>query len=220
MHNDTSNLPEGVLRDQAPSVVVTPGAHQFVETFARCYNECRGLYSDDEFTEHVWRLWPEFFFKCKRSPLLKSESVISRVASALHLEYWDGEPLRLDMVLYPKGEGVEWGFPFPILVALEHEEGPRGFGNEIMKLLSVRCPLKVGITHTVTKDMNKEREAVHQQIVDKFRRIRAINQEDPRSEYVFLIGSQERPKDPKWYGLSFRAGDGPGDQKFERVKGM
>jgi hypothetical protein len=39
---------------------------------------------------------------------------------------------------------VEKGW-FPIVVAIEHENACAGFESEVMKLFSVRCPLKVGI---------------------------------------------------------------------------
>jgi len=206
--------------------VAVGGRDQFLSAFIRCYGECRDLYSDQEFATDVWPRWDSFFFRCKRSEALRSESVISKVAFALGLEYWDGEPLRLDGVLYSKEEVVERGFPFPIMVAFEHEEDPRGFQNEIMKLLSVRCPLKVGITHTITERtgpnflerLADHRDTIRTKIAEKFRRIEAVNREDPRTEYLFLIGCQERQKDPVWYFLSFTAGSGPGDQNFERIE--
>jgi hypothetical protein len=65
--------------------------------------------------------------------------------------------MNLDLVFYEEGTGG-----CPLAVAIEHENDPRGFEDEMDKLFSVRSGLKVGITYawngeqrfiTVKKDL-------------------------------------------------------------------
>ncbi len=68
-------------------------------------------------------------------------SVLEETANALDLRYWPREPLRLDAVFCRQDHEVVGDFPFPIAVAVEHENNYQTFEQEIAKLLSVRCQL-------------------------------------------------------------------------------
>jgi hypothetical protein len=48
--------------------------------------------------------------------------------------------------LFCKADAADW---FPVAAAVEHENDPDGFDREIKKLLTVRAPLKVGITYAL-----------------------------------------------------------------------
>src|SRR5580658_3153210 len=93
-----------------------------------------------------------------------------------------------------------------------------------MKLLSVRCPLKVGITYSrldgqENTDGNRlgVRERIHADITEALSRVRDAIGEDPATEYLFLIGAEEKPTEMSWFALSFTAADGPGPSGFLRA---
>ena len=56
------------------------------------------------------------------------EAVARLIAPSLNLQCWVGEPFRLDVVVHNKNATHCW---FPMHVAIEHENDPRGFGDEI-----------------------------------------------------------------------------------------
>lgn len=73
---------------------------------------------------------------------------------------------------------------------LEHENLPRKFYEEIRKLLSVRTPLKVGITYALNEQGNYQRipDRIRATVKEEFHKINGLIGEDPRTEYLFLIG--------------------------------
>jgi hypothetical protein len=150
------------------------------------------------------------------------ESVVASTALRLGLDYWEREPFRLDGVFYRRGTAVEHNFPFPILVAIEHENDFRTFHTEITRLLSIRCPLKVGITYEPRsasshnqseKDLNSLKACISR----RNQEISQIITEDAKAEYLFLVGVERNPFELTWFALSFRATDGPEESPFLEV---
>ena len=193
-------------------------ARNFLDAFLEAYSRCRLHYTREEWDLSVWPKWDYFLFRTKPHLGLRDESVLKAVAKKLDMDYWEGEPLRLDGVFHRKGGEVAHGFPFPILVAIEHEEAPHTFGSEIMKLLTVRCPLKVGITYDCGDAGWRKR--IQDDIAEKFQAIAAVNSEDPHCEYLFLIGCFENreAREPAWWSVQFSAGSGLNGTTFEPVQ--
>ena len=138
-------------------------------------------------------------------------SVLADVAVRLGLCWVSGEPMTLDIAFVEPSAAVWW---YPIRVAIEHENVRSKFGEtEIPKLFSVRCPLKVGITYVLAQTPNKGLGEVRQHLKNKFDLISEIVGEDPRTEYLFLVGAPEVVSD--WYAISFLASEGPGNKSFQ-----
>jgi hypothetical protein len=152
-------------------------------------------------------------------PSSDEDAVVRTVASQLGLKCYSREPLTFDAVFVkPDAESWEW---FPVLVAIEHENARLTFEGEVQKLLSIRCPLKVGITY-VLRDTNRRfadlRSGIAKIIENGFNTINAEIVEDAKTEYLFLIGTEVEPRELQWFPLEFRAGDGPRKgQTFELV---
>jgi hypothetical protein len=191
-----------------------PSAIQFGHAFLRSYAECRVALADTAWHE-TWRS-PD-----RWTALMLSEgaSVIAKTAECLKVEYRKREPLRLDAVFCcNKSAHLHLSPPFPVLVAIEHENDPDCFDEEIRKLCLVRCPLKVGITYTLggpSIDHALERERIRCGIVKWISRMNRIIGEERTTEYAFLVGSEEEKlKELQWYALIFSASDGPGAQQL------
>jgi hypothetical protein len=140
--------------------------------------------------------------------LYDGQAVLKMTADHLGLEYcpWVSEPLRLDAALVPGG-AKHW---FPMHVAVEHENEPNGFEGEICKLLSVRAPLKVGITYALS-DHKKHEEIpgkIRDMISNRYAEIAATIGEDRAAQYLFLVGVESDSFQLHWLSLTFRAGDG------------
>ena len=139
------------------------------------------------------------------------DAVIRKVAPRLGLRCLRGEPFRLDAVFRLEND-KPW---YPPHVAVEHENNPHGFRTELRALLSIRCPLKVGITYTLTSDVGRTgslsalRDTITRDIREAFAAFDALNKEDPNAEYLFLVGSEEEPYELRWFSQSFRSGTGP-----------
>lgn len=194
-------------------------AKTFCDSFLKSYDKARAAFTNDRWI-HAWRfewnalmLWqPTETF---RPPPEIQKSVLAETAFELGLSYRNGEPLRLDAVFSSQQEQT-W---FPMLVAIEHENDCRGFESEVTKLLSVRCPLKVGITYTYTSSERRQKylEDIQQVIGEAFAKISSAVGEDQKTEYLFLVGAEvhEREKELSWYALSFRGSEGPQNQIFQ-----
>jgi hypothetical protein len=145
--------------------------------------------------------------------IYEDNAVVRNVASHLHLQCVRGEPFRLDAVFEAK-EDKPW---YPPHVAIEHENNPHGFQTELRALLSIRCPLKVGITYALTSDLGstgsltKLRDKIANQIRDAHLAFAALTREDPDTEYLFLLGSEEKLGELRWYSIMFRSSAGPGE---------
>ncbi len=106
-------------------------------------------------------------------------------------------------------------------VAFEHENDHRGFLQEIVKLLSVRCPLKVGVTYTLLFGERNNPQArqeilksIGEQVDRSFAMIQGVTGEDTTTEYLFLVGAEETVRELKWYKLRFSAATGPATAGF------
>ena len=119
------------------------------------------------------------------------KSVTQRTADKLGLEYCDVNQLQFDGLLCAKG----CKSPFsPILSALEHENVHPGFDTEIWKLMSVRCPLKVGITYSINERNGKRHlllEQLRERVMRHFEAVNHVVGEDPSTEYAFLLGCED-----------------------------
>lgn len=139
--------------------------------------------------------------------------MLAQTASELQLHYRNPEQLRLDAVFSNQDL---W---FPIVIAIEHENAGGGFASEVMKLLSVRCRLKVGMTYPWSwcERRQKKLTDIERTIKEYCREISENIGEDPRTEYLFLVGTEvrEREKVIEWYALHFRAGDGCDGATFD-----
>jgi hypothetical protein len=203
-----------------------PTAREFLGSFSEAYKKCSGIFTPERWKE-IWTdtlLWNSFMLwkTARTKPKELEHSVLALTAKRLGLEYWEREPFRLDGVFYAPGASVEQNFPFPILVAIEHESDRRGFDTEISRLLSVRCPLKVGITYELSRI---PRPSICEQnlsnlklaIAGRHEEIGRVIGEDAKSEYLFLVGVEEEDLRLAWWALSFQAADGPRKSQFIRV---
>jgi hypothetical protein len=114
-----------------------PTAAKFRDRFVQSYDEVRQAFRTT--TEWSLKGWPQWTGLMLAHP----SSVLAKAAQKLGLHYYDGEPLRLDAVF-----SADDGAWFPVVAAIEHENVRKDFvKSEVAKLLTIRCPLKVGITH-------------------------------------------------------------------------
>ena len=203
---------------------IGPTAREFCDAVVSSYSKVRVRFRDRERWREVWkdsygptRLWLSLPSQNLQLPEETPLSVLSETGESLHLVYAAREQLNLDAIFSIK---EAW---FPIIVAIESEIDHTRFREEIAKLLTVRCPLKVGMTGfntTVTAEAQKLR-AIEQTISDKFQEISDVIQEDPDSEYLFLVSVELNGEKEvsRWYSLDFRAGDGPQGRTFKLVEG-
>ena len=179
-------------------------ATDFQAAFIKAYADSRILKSQQQWNE-IWGNsynWSNFM-------LYADDSVIHNSAHLLNLEWYRGEPFRLDCVFCQNAN--RW---FPIQIAIEHENNPRSFTTELQALLSVRSRLKVGITYLLDCDIGQRhaefREKIFDEIGHHFLAVAECVREDPETEYLFLIGSDESDnEDLIWFQLAFRAEVGP-----------
>lgn len=189
-----------------------PKARDFVRHFFASYGERRADADKDDSWRDTWGStagWTSF--------MLRGEaSVIAKTARRLRLCYREGEPLRLDAVFCDeKGKYRHLSPPFPVLVAIEHENKSDWFDQEVRKLCLVRCPLKIGITYTLTPSIDhvRERESIRKGIVRWLDLMKTVMGEEAATEYAFLVGSEEALRELKWYALFSSIGD-PQAQQF------
>jgi len=207
---------------------MNPSANDFLRAFLESYEEKRrGISVSPERWKQLFiskRGEWDTFMLARGGPLFEEAGtpVLFDVAGKLKLRYWAGEPLKLDGAFY---DGLDRGcptFPFPIVVGIEHENNHTTFRHEIQKLLSVTCPLKVGITYPwppqsiVSQRQDKERifEQIEHFVTESLTQISAVVREDPSSEYLFLIGVETSPFVLTWFNLSFAAGEGIQSRHF------
>jgi hypothetical protein len=185
-----------------------PSAADFRAVFKRCYEESRSRQN------HHWKkIWNDSY-AWSQLMIYDDHAVVRRVAPHLNLRCYQGEPLRLDAAFHEQ-DAEHW---FPMRVAIEHENSPFTFYKETRAILSVRCPLKVGITYTLQSDIRRNdlfselsdlRNRVADAIHTNYKEISKVVKEDIDTEYLFLIGSEEEPYEIRWYSVDFRAADPP-----------
>jgi|SRR5208283_871115 len=205
-----------------------PTAKDFQAAFLKAYASCRDRIESDEGWKTIWTSqWNEFMmYKTSTSrPKQLQRSVLHETAENLKLEYHEREHLKLDGVFYSQNAIYKKGdFAFPFLVALEHENDWRGLEREIVKLLSVRAPLKVAITYLLSGNSpmppvkkNEHLKDIRTLIVRNFDAIGQVVSEAASAQYLFLIGSEEQERTLGWHSLSFSASDGPEGKRFEMI---
>ncbi len=173
----------------------------------------------------MWPRWDDLVLsrpaETFRLPQEIKASVLASVAAQLGLWYPSSKPNRQPMTFDAVFSGQEDGW-FPMLVAIEDEKNWTGFGSEVKKLLSVRCPLKVGITYTGDSPEGQAyRDKIACDIREDFEEISLIRKEDPRIEYLFLVGAESDDNEIScWYSLDFRADVGPQGRTFQPVESL
>jgi hypothetical protein len=177
----------------------------FCAAFIKAYNDARVSKEKQEW-DAIWGdpyAWSNFM-------LCADDSVIHNTANLIRFQWYRGQPFRIDCVFC--AEKNHW---FPIEVAIEHENNPRTFAAEVQVLLSVRSPLKVGITYLldyqVARGKHDEfRNQLSSQITENFSRVNQHVREHSATEYLFIIGCDEDGNDDlAWFQLAFQAGTGP-----------
>ncbi len=198
------------------SDTVIPTAEGFREAFVGSFDECSKTLKQARIWEEAWPRWNELMLaQLINSPELRviQRSVLVRTAEAMGLSYWKGQPLTVDAIFSYEGS---W---FPILAAIEHENDWRGFESEVMKLLSLRCPLKVGITYAADRNLEACCEKVMEILQGDLDDAKSSIGEDPLTQYLFLIGGESEGEDIScWYSLDFRAGDKASRQSFRKLR--
>jgi hypothetical protein len=197
-------------------------AEMFRTAFLTSYSKVRGSFASDKRWKEMWgRPWKGLMLaRLGETHLLPDEvkgSVLADAASRLGLRYpserGNREPMTFDAIFSEPAKNDD---PFPIRVAIEHEQDWKGFGNEIRKLLSVRCLLKVGITYTGDSPQGNEyRKKIAKWIDGDFNDIEPVVKEDPRTEYLFLAGAESDNFEVSWYSLEFNAQAGPQKRDFQ-----
>ncbi len=198
------------------SDTVIPTAESFREAFVGSFEECRKTLKQVRTWAGAWPRWNELMLaQLIISPELRviQRSVLVRTAEAMGLSYWKGQPLTVDAIFSYEGS---W---FPILAAIEHENDWRGFESEVMKLLSVRCPLKVGITYAADRNLEACCERVTKNLQGDLDDAKSSVGEDPVTQYLLLIGGESEGEDIScWYSLDFRAGELGSKYNFRKLK--
>jgi hypothetical protein len=191
-----------------------PDAETFCNAFVDWYTRIRAAFSDERWKE-IWSIHANVVLwqptERYRPPEEIERGVLAETARELNLFYRNGEPLRLDAVFSTR---ERW---FPISVAIEHEYSWSGFTAEIDKLLSVRCPLKVGITYVYGRRAKQESnmQRIEEWIKSSYSMVLATIEEDETTEYLFLIAAEaEEEREVVWYALHFNAAEGPEKKTF------
>jgi hypothetical protein len=192
----------------------------FCEHFLKAYRECRESF-DRKRWEEIWNdkdEWNHFMLWNSEPP--QTESVIPFTARRMGLlSRRQGETFHLDSVFYPSEHRMVGKYPLPIIVACEHEHEPRGFWEEILKLAYIRCPLKVGLTYLNGTSPSKEAVAAAQKRISDLtsateHTLREYAAEDPKVEYVYLLGVERQSLELEWHALRFTARDGAASAKW------
>jgi hypothetical protein len=176
-----------------------PSANEFLFRFVGAFAECFPQSSDEK--DHARQNWTAFM--TGRFWDKDKKAVLRETAAKLKLKH-EYEYLRLDMVLFPSGD------PWGNFVVVEHENDINGFEDEIVKLMSVLAPLKVGITYGTARKEAKLLELIRRDFATRH----PSNSEAPTTEYLFLLGVEEA-NGPTWKYLTFTSGAGPRRKQFE-----
>lgn len=188
----------------------------FIDAFRRAFQEARHrLAAEWDTTWSTQTNWNHLMIQTTADLNPRPPTVVEHTAKLMDIKCWPGEPFSLDAVFVPKECRREGPYPYPILVALEHENEVSGFDNEITKLHYIRCPLKVGITYALMGKNNAlPRTSEYQtQIGATAARVAAelarYTRETPETKYLFLVGSEESPRTLTWHALEYGASDSP-----------
>ncbi len=194
----------------------------FCEHFLRSYHQSRKAF-DQKRWEEIWtdgNLWNHFMLWNPEPP--QAESVIPSAAKKMGLRSRaEGETFHFDSVFFGTQALMIGKYPLPIIAAIEHEHYLSGFHVEILKLAYIRCPLKVGITYLVARSPAPPRDLIASaekkigDLASKTEQLLNVQSvEDPKGEYVFLLGVEPRPFELDWHALRFTAGQGAASAKW------
>jgi len=188
--------------------------------FLESYAECRAQFASEKSWHEIWsNHWSHFILW---NPMPPQQKPLMKVfAEKLSLEWWDGEPFRLDGAMVPRTWDSVGNYRLPILVAVEHENDYRTFKQEIVKLAHIVCPLKLGVTYLLVgpKGRDQERETsllaeIHATVSRTLSQRKTYVSEDPNTRYMFILGSEVRTEEFAWHYLSVSAGEDPNDARW------
>lgn len=181
-------------------------AIDFRTAFLEAYEQSRRTHDDGQW-EVIWNdtaAWSLLMLYRK-----DNSHILQLTAKKLGFWCLPHEPLHLDAV-FCRANVEHW---FPMQVAIEQENDPNTFWQEIQKLLSVRSPLKVGITYALRdgRSPGVVRARLEEIIRREFSVANTVIGEDPTTEYLFLLGIEieNKPRELSWVSLVFHAGEGP-----------
>lgn len=186
----------------------------FCNKFIEAYQECRAVFDKDSWSE-TWKWnWNNFMLWNPIAP--QTKPLLGVVAEKMNLIWWEHEPFRFDGAFIRPDSKPIGNYRLPIIVAIEHENDLRTFIQEITKLAYIRSPLKIGITYTLAVPGPVSQQIVissQQRIKDTVIGIsNSLNKwisEDPKAEYVYILGVESQLLELDWYSLRFVAGGGP-----------
>lgn len=176
-----------------------PNAAQFLSRFLEAFSECHP--EQPEARADAWENWTAFITGKQSKnggfwqPLEIERCVLPLTAKRLGLNS-KHEYLNLDLALF--FPGATWGN----LIAIEHENEIGGFSAEIIKLMSVLAPLKIGITYDWQGNSRKQSD-LEEMIRILFGTRHPLIRENPETEYLFLLGVMRPPKILQWKYLAF-----------------
>jgi hypothetical protein len=203
-------------------------AQEFLNAFINVFQRSRTLYANIDDWQTTWETrWNDFMMYEPTLP--QTESVMKGVAAELGVHWWRGEPFRLDGALVDKEPKTIGCYPFPLLVAFEHEHNCVSISEEITKLLQIRAPLKVAITYVFGWHNGSENQLPQQrdeawaknEIVRVHRVLNTMLKnyvmEDDRIEYLYLLGVESELRHLKWEALMFGASEDPQIENWTTV---
>lgn len=185
-------------------------ANRFVEYFI---DEIRVV--EKEFDRDAWaQIWKsnELWYRLMMfGPTPRNRSVLEVVSDRLGLVYrGNGEPFRLDACMTSHAEPCVGSTPFPMTVAIEHENDIRTIREELARLIHLRCPLKVCITYSLSSHADRNpRGRIKQAFTELAAKMASVSSEDQETEYLFLLGEEKAPFQMDWSVLAFSVENGP-----------
>jgi hypothetical protein len=195
----------------------------FCAAFNKEYAATRLMYSKEEW-KHVWdsnEAWNHLMLWNPDPPQVRP--LLELVADEMGFEYWNkGEPFRIDAAFVHEDRRVPGSVPFPMLVAIEHENAVNTLEEEMAKLLHLRCLLKIAITYPPPGARNGPQVVLWQDKIKSWAQkmeasLGRYTGEDPAAEYLFLLGVEEEPQLHVWNALSFSSGSKVSDAPWQRI---
>lgn len=184
-------------------------SNTFRRAFAEAYTECHSIFAAEARLRNYHVDWNHFMLWDPEPPLQKS--VLHLTAEKMGLNYCKKEPFRFDGAFVAENHRCVGGhYPLPMISVFEHESGIERFEKDIVKLATIRCPLKIGITYTKPNLRSEAEDKISKWVLEIRRVLNELTKEDPKCEYVYLLGVDKQPFMVDWYHLSFEEASGPG----------
>lgn len=191
---------------------------KFLTEFLKAYSTSRDALGEVELQKRVYypaKRWSSSehlawtYFMLQTPPLEGMvKPVLHQTADELKLKPRH-EALKIDLVLYSEelAPTPNKEIPLPIIIAIEHECNRRTFRQEIKKLLSVRCLLKVGITYVGNEGFktNEILSEIRSEVMSLRQQADGPIGEDPKAEYLFLVGVDVEKRPAPWQAMQFKA---------------